>query len=134
MGMFDTIFISLDKLQLSEKERKNLGKDHPFQTKDFECTLTEIYITDEGDLKINRWEYESVPREERPHPNEEGLLGMIGSIRRKGERLEKIEHHGYVNFYTILENWHNENDWLEFNAKFTNGKLVSIERLTPMEI
>jgi len=124
MGMFDTLKINMDKLPLTPEERKGLGKEPWFQTKDFDCTLTEVYITDEGELKINRWEYESVPMEERPHPNEEGLLGIVGSLRRGNERLETIPYHGYVNFYTDGK----DDRWYEFNAKFTDGKLVEVTK------
>ena len=122
MGMYDNLIINTDKLPVTDEEKKLIGENPGWQTKDFDCDLTEIYITDEGELKINRWNYEEVPKEERPHPNGEGLLGLIGSLRRVNERLEAIQHHGYVNFYSNIGD-----DWYEFFAKFTDGKLVSIE-------
>ena len=122
MGMYDNLIINTDKLPVTDEEKKLIGKNPNWQTKDFDCYLTEIYITDEGELKINRWNYEEVSNEERPYPNEEGLLGLIGSLRRVNERLETIQHHGYVNFYSYIGD-----EWYEFFAKFTDGKLVSIE-------
>lgn len=118
MGMFDDLYVNLNLLPLSSKEQEFLGDNHSFQTKDFDCDLTEIYITDNGELKINRWEYASVPEEERPHPNGEGLMGLVGSIKRVNQRLETIPHHGIVNFYTYKEGM-----FFEFFAKFDNGKL-----------
>src|SRR3972149_10188881 len=120
MGMFDTLYVNLNLLPLSNEEQKFLekGEGCDFQTKDFDCDLTEIYITDEGELKINRFEYESVPKEERPHPNAEGLMGLAGSLRRINERFETIPYHGIVNFYTYKEDVS-----FEFFAKFDNGKL-----------
>ena len=128
--MFDYLIVPLNKLPVTETEAKELGEKHLFQTKDFDCTLTEIYITDDGLLQINKWEYEEVPKEERPYPNDEGILGIVGCLRRAKERLENINLHGYLNFYTILKN----DDWLEFNAKFTDGKLETIERATPIHL
>ncbi len=122
MGMFDNLIINTDKLPVSDEEKKLIGKNPGWQTKDFDCDLTEIYITDEGELKINRWDYEMVPKEERPYPDDNGVFGLMGSFRRINERLEIINLHGYVNFYSIIGN-----DWYEFFAKFTDGKLVSIE-------
>lgn len=120
--MFDTIIINTNKLPVSDMEKKIIGEFPNWQTKNLDCTLTEVYITDDDELKINRWEYETVPKEERPHPNEDGLLGLLGSMRRVNQRLEKIEYHGYIEFYSNINK-----DWYEFNAKFTDGKLVSIK-------
>ena len=122
--MFDNLIINTDKLPVSDEEKKLIGKNPNWQTKDFDCDLTEIYITDEGELKINRWNYEEVPKEERPHPDGEGLWGLMGSLRRVNERLETTPYHGYVNFYSTVNNI-----WYEFNAKFTDGQLVNIERI-----
>jgi len=122
MGMYDNLIINTYNLPVSEEEKKLIGKNPNWQTKDFDCELTEIYITDEGELKISKWDYEEVPREERPHPDDDGIRGLIGCIKRVNERLEVIPHHGYVNFYSNIGN-----DWYEFFAKFTNGKLECIE-------
>jgi len=122
MGMFDTLIINTDKLPVSSEEKKTIGKNPNWQTKDFDCELTEIYITDEGELKINRWNYEIVPKEERPYPDEKCLLGLMGSLRRVNERLKVIPHHGYVNFYSNIGD-----DWYEFFAKFSDGKLEYIK-------
>ena len=76
-------------------------------------------------MKINRWNYEEVPKEERPHPDGEGLLGLMGSLRRVNERLETIEHHGYVNFYSNIGD-----DWYEFlqNLQMVNLYLSRVGR------
>lgn len=120
--MFDNLIINTEKLPVSDEEKKAIGENPNWQTKDFDCILTEIYITDDGELKINRWNYEEVPKEERPHPDGEGILGLMGSLKRANERLETIPYHGYVNFYSDIKG-----NWYEFFAKFTNGKLECIE-------
>jgi hypothetical protein len=126
MGMFDYLYISASLLPVSDEEKKMIGNDVEWQTKDFDRYLTEIYITDDGELKICRWELENVPKEERPYPNDEGILGILGSVRRINERLETLNYHGIVNFYSTINR-----EWYEFSAKFTDGKLVSIEREIP---
>jgi hypothetical protein len=122
MGMFDRLFINTDKLPVTDEEKKIIEEFANWQTKDFDCKLSEVYITDEGELKINRWEYESVPKEERPYPNDDGFRGLIGCIRRTNERLEKISYNGCVNFYSFING-----EFYEFWAKFINGELESIE-------
>lgn len=122
MGMYDNLIINIDKLPLSDEEKRLMGKNTIWQTKDFECILTEIYITDDDELKINKWNYIEVPKKERKNPDSEGLSGLCGSLKRVNERLENIYYHGHVNFYSYI----NEN-FYEFFAKFDNGKLVSIE-------
>jgi len=123
MGMFDYLFIDTNMLPISDEEKIIIGDEPGWQTKNFENIMTEIYITNDGELKINQWEYEVVPKEERPHPDDDGLSGLVGSLRRSNENLETIPHHGYVNFYTSISK-----KWYEFNAKFTDGKLVEIKR------
>lgn len=122
MGMFDYLFIDTKMLPVSDEEKIIIVDEPGWQTKDFENVMTEIYITNDGELKINRWEYEVVPKEERPHPDDDGIAGLVGSLRRSNERLETIPHHGYVRFYTSISG-----KWYEFNAKFTDGKLVEIK-------
>ena len=122
MGMFDYLFIDTKMLPVSDEEKIIIGDEPGWQTKDFENVMTEIYITNDGELKINQWECETVPKEERPYPDDDGIAGLVGSLRRGNIKLETIPHHGYVNFYTSISK-----KWYEFNAKFTDGKLVEIK-------
>lgn len=124
MGMFDYLFIDTNMLPISDEEKIIIGDEPGWQTKDFDNVMTEIYITNDGELKINQWEYEDVPKEERPHPDDDGIKGLFGSVRRSNESLETIPHHGYVIFYSSINR-----EWYEFNAKFTDGKLVEIKRV-----
>ena len=121
MGMFDSLRINRDKLPVTDKEKKLINVNHDWQTKDFDCILTILYITDDGLLKVERWEEVVVPKEERPHPNDDGIMGLIGSVKKINLRQEIIKYHGYVNFYGYVGE-----DWYEFDAKFTNGKLETI--------
>jgi hypothetical protein len=124
MGMFDYVIVPLSKLPINDKEMADLNSE-PFQTKCFDCVMTEIYITEDGKLTQNNWKYEAVPKEERPYPNDEGLLGLCGSLKRVNERIEAIPFHGVFNFYHIGHS----GKWYEFKAKFTDGQLVDITRV-----
>ncbi len=119
--MFDYLFIDTNMLPISDEEKIIIGDEPGWQTKDFDNVMTEIYITNDGELKINQWEYETVPKEERPHPDDDGIAGLVGSLRRSNERFKTIPYHGYVKFYSSINR-----EWYEFSAKFTDGKLIEI--------
>jgi len=92
------------------------------QTKDFDCQLVTHIITKEGRLmkeQIDR--YDEVPKAERPYPN-------APSMRTITSRHD-AKFHFIVNFYGC-EGYHEDGtyQWHEYNAKFTDGQLVSIER------
>jgi hypothetical protein len=128
MGLYDYLLIDTKMLPVTDEEKIIIGDEPLWQTKDFDNLMTEIYITDDGELKINKWEYEFVPKEERPYPDNDGFMGMIGSLKRNHVRLVTIPHHGYVNFGSQVNG-----KWYEFNAKFTDGKLVEIKRINEKE-
>lgn len=62
-----------------------------------DCSLSKVYITDDEELKISKFNFEDTAF---------------------ANKLEVLLHHGYVNFYSSIGD-----DWYEFDAKFTNGKL-----------
>lgn len=121
MGMYDTLYINTDMLPVSEEEKKRIGSNPGWQTKDLYCEMTEAYITDDGYLKINEFEYEVVPKEERPHPEADGLLGACGALRRINQRLVTLNVNFTVNFYSPIGD-----DDYEFSATFEYGKLKQI--------
>jgi len=121
MGMYDNLKISAKKLPLSKEEQTTLGDNHDWQTKDFDCTLSDFEITDDGKLRFLNIRYEW---DENAKSAMFEFTGKYGSLVVKDKKWEYIEYHGYVNFYRSI------NDvWYEFNAKFTDGKLVNIERV-----
>jgi hypothetical protein len=75
-------------------------------------------------------EAHEVPKAERPYPNDDGILGLCGSIRTVTS-LHDSNFHGVMRFYSyegdpnadvpISDRWH------EYLAKFTDGQLVGIE-------
>ena len=115
MVMFDNLHINTDKLPVSDEEKKLIGKNPNWQTKDFDCMLTDIHITDEGELTIRKFTYGW-------DETKKNGFGTMGVFTEENVHTEKIPYHGYVNFYSNVGN-----EWYEFFAKFTNGKLECIE-------
>jgi len=97
MGMFDCL--SCRRIMPDGFD----GNIHSFQTKDFSCDLANYGITDDGKLVRYR-DYGSAQEDASPV-------------------AEIIEHHGYVTFYTYVS----QNEWHQYRAKFTDGKLVEIK-------
>lgn len=88
-----------------------------FQTKDLECCMGRYRINADGTLDKAEWE--PVPEPERPYPD----MPFIGSVRRSGV-WTKISFHGILNFYNYDKD--ETPDWHEYEAKFTDGKVVEI--------
>jgi hypothetical protein len=94
-----------------------------YQTKDLSCVMETLTITEDGRLVHDESHWEPVEKKDRPHPNDDGLLGMMGSFKTVVDRENvDLNYHGYLNFYRHTDS----GKWEEFNAKFTDGKLVEI--------
>lgn len=121
MGMHDNLKISTSKLPLSDSEKLSIGESPDWQTQDFECILSTAEITDDGKLRFLTFKYDW-------DENAESVLGKLagkkGALVTKNEQWVDIAHQEYVNFYAFVNNV-----WYEFNANFTDGQLVSIERV-----
>lgn len=95
-----------------------------FQTKDTPRQFMETYvITADGKLIHKAQEYEEVPKEERPYPDEDGLFALVGSLRSAPVGDVQIMFHG--DLHLIASN----RDWSKFwrcRARFTHGKLEEI--------
>lgn len=135
MGMFDHVDVSGVKDKLGHKFSKKDLKD--FQTKDFENQMHIYIITKEGRLMYQDFDYESVPEEERPFYGKKewkNPLGkMCGCIKGIPKPLKDMDFHGVFNFYTGIRDVNSKKKgawkWYEYNAKFTDGNLVSIEEV-----
>jgi hypothetical protein len=126
MGMFDDV--------LCERELPDGFEGRNFQTKDFGCDLDKYTITADGRLK-RRYVSEHVPTDEsewRYSPDDPDPLHRIWHENSKWRPVYSecdMSFHGILNFYTCTGDrkdgtW----EWFEYNAKFTDGQLVSIER------
>jgi hypothetical protein len=122
MGVYDKLKISTSKLPLTDSEKLSIGENPNWQTKDFECIMSTAEITDDGKLKFLNFSHEW---DENIKSVMFELTGKGGGLGPKGEQwIELNDYHGNVNFYNYVNNI-----WYEFNAKFTDGQLVNIERV-----
>jgi len=121
MGMFDEVYIDKALLPLSEAEKAKIPVGYPWQTKSLDCLMQDVKIEKDKGLLVERYDFESVPANERPCPDPSDPLHFLGSIRKTNIKEEKIDYHGWVYFYGDPEG-----TWYEFGAKFTDGKLVEV--------
>ena len=103
MGMFDTLYINIEKLPISDEEKQLIDTNQDWQTKSLKRLLSKVYITDDGELKLSIFNFED---------------------SKYNDELETLLYDGCVNFYTNIGN--DDLNWYEFNAIFINGKLNSI--------
>ncbi len=125
MGMYDHVGFDCE---LPDNAHEICG-NKDWQTKDFSCVMEEIRI-ENGRLVHDQWHGEEVPAKDRPYPDAEPrtIRAFAGSIRTViDEKSVDMNHHGFFNFYTIGPK--PDEEWFEYNAKFTDGNLVSIERV-----
>jgi hypothetical protein len=101
-----------------------------WQTKSLTNTLSIYIITDEGRLLLESPVYEEVSREDHDD--------FLGPMRVKELRIFDTHYHGVVRFYTLYPENHDwsstfvedmEQEWVEYEAKFTDGQLVQIGRV-----
>lgn len=103
MGLFDEI---LCEYPLPEWPA---GEDPRFQTKDLDCLLERYRITVDGRLLTTRYRRGSLDETESP-------------------RELDTEFYGFLVFYTSVER-DGEREWYEYRAKFTDGRIVEVERV-----
>lgn len=121
MGMFDYV--------RCEVPLPDGWRPEELQSKDFDCAMTTVLLRADGRLLIEDFEYVEVPKAERPYPDDDGLMGLCGALRRVNRRWRDLNHHGWFNFYGSERGQSGEmwgGPWHEYNAKFTDGVLVSI--------
>lgn len=95
-----------------------------FQTKDTPDQGMAIYtITADGRLTWKPYIMEEVPEAERWYPNDDGLLGLFGSLRRVEGDPQTLDWHGDIYFYKSSSD---HSGWWEYRARFTEGRLSGI--------
>ncbi len=80
-------------------------------------------ITPEGRLVHETLEYEVVPKSERPYPNDDGILGLAGSMRSMPTGDVDANFHGALSFYDTIDG-----SWVEYAALFMDGNLIDLRR------
>jgi hypothetical protein len=128
MGMFDYIKCKKE-LPLTE-ELKNLPvkwDELQFQTKDLDNCLLEYIISENGELleEVVEREYIHYTEEEKKQNNNK--WNFYKDIIEKNRYTKKVEYHGKVVFYEIIDFSETEDIWLDFEAYFNYGNLDRIE-------
>lgn len=112
MGMFDDITLGDDVLLPDGYQGRS------FQSKDLDCELDRYRI--EGGVLAKfccDLEKDGDPRPHHIWPDQ-----LHQYHRRINERWEPVAFHGWLNFYDFDQ----DDNWHEYNAKFTDGRLVEI--------
>jgi hypothetical protein len=104
-----------------------LHEGRRFQTKDTPDQDLSEYRIENGRLVFDEYHMEEVPKAERPYPNDDGLMGLVGSERRVVDKPNVDQNwHGYLYMVPDI----GDPDDGEYRAKFTDGSLVEFVRLS----
>ncbi|MFV2014332.1 MAG: hypothetical protein ACC656_02800 [Candidatus Heimdallarchaeota archaeon] len=124
--MFDHVAISLEMLPITTENLKLLqAKEYVgWQTKSMDNLMVTYTINPFQELWLLDGDWETVPEEERPYPNDTGIRSLFGSMRVVNERHEKLDFNGQIKFYGSIGN--EIRSWFEFDATFINGKMTNI--------
>jgi len=106
-------------LPLAEAEKAIIPDNHWWQCDDdMPRMITELYITEQGELKINIFDIEPIPDEELPVKPGKRIFPLF---RRINEHLETIRYNGDLDFSRTINN-----ESYSFTAFFVDGKLQKI--------
>lgn len=126
MSICTEVKINSDKLPLSEDERKVVGENLTWlTTENFETFLLRTEINDDGRLLYLTCDMVWDENAER------GIFtpqGEKGDFVIKNEQWINSEYHGYLKFHGYVHG-----GLYEFKAKFTDGKLIKIERIVQLD-
>lgn len=124
MGMFDEIkYEYILPLEITDEVR-DLGivpEDILFQTKDLDSTLSLYTINREGRLIYKNVKYKWV---------DDDNAFLKGYMEEESHVLEDMNYHGDLEFYcyeTIEKDGNYFSVSLDYNARFTNGKLEEVK-------
>lgn len=98
-----------------------------FQTKDLDNCLSEYIISEEGELLEEIVEREYVYYTEEENKQKRDKWSFYKDVIEKNKYTKKVEFHGKVTFYEILDFSETEDIWLDFDAYFNYGNLDKIE-------
>ena len=118
MGMFDNVEV---EYPLPDEAARHVGE---WQTKDLDCWMDVYRLTAEG--RLMEEVYHTEDRSDKSAPP--GSLASVRGIWSKvHEDWKDMNYHGVLNFYGHTTHGR---EWVEYNATFTNGQLVSSEVAT----
>jgi hypothetical protein len=127
MGMFDQLKCEKELPLNDELKTLNIKWNEViFQTKDLDNCLSDYRITQDGEL------VEDVVEKEYTYYTEEERKNLKGWNFIKDQKIikeysKKVEYHGTIRFYELLNLNDQEDIWAEFDAHFVYGKLDKIE-------
>lgn len=126
MGMFDDIRCDYP---LPDPAHNQLS----FQTKCLENVLDHYTITVEGRLLREAYDADWVAEDPEVYAKKkaEGKFTLGGYINRTNIHMEDTNYHGFVTFYDNVRVAGKEAEWVQYKAKFTDGKLVEVVREYP---
>ena len=126
--MFDYIKCKKE-LPLTE-ELKNLPvkwDELQFQTKDLDNCLLEYIISENGELLEEVVEREYIHYTEEEKKQNRNKWSFYKDVIEKNRYTKKVEYHGKIVFYEIIDFSETEDIWLDFEAYFNYGNLDRIE-------
>ena len=112
MGLYDRVHV-YESIDLPEFDGDRTGVK--WQTKDFGRTMTDYVIRADGRLYKADREYEK-------HETDEDEFAPF-TLEQVDEKWVDMGYHGIFRFYRSVDD-----EWVEFEAKFTDGELVQITR------
>ena len=127
MGVFDYIRCELPLPKTPTPPPESDGG--LFQSKDTPDQWMTIYtITADGRLSWRPYHTAEVPKKERPYPDADGPLALVGFIRRVEREPEFVDFHGDIEFGTIStrEGRYSGGTW-DYRARFTDGRCEKID-------
>lgn len=117
MGMFDYVVL---ECPLPDEIAARV---HEWQTKNFDWPfMTQYRITAKGRLMREEFHFED-------NPDVKPIAAGIPAVRRVQDGWTDMAFHGLLNFYGNADGKWDDEHWVEYNAKFTDGQLVGFERI-----
>lgn len=130
MGMYDNVKCEYPLPDAPANIQADL-----FQTKSFGDGFTggfmdDYTITKDGELIFHKVSWELVEEKDRPYYgkpewDKNPLLQVAGSMKTIPMGDEVMDYHGIINIYTIGP----EDEWFDYEIKFTDGKVTEVKRI-----
>lgn len=95
--------------------------DRTFQTKDTPAQSLDVYII-AADGTLRHVDYDI---EDQSDPNAEGIAALFGCATRVNASIAATDFTGEIHFYDFKDN-NKHLGWVEFSAKFSDGKLEEL--------
>ena len=127
MGMFDTVvcecYLPNRPTGIKDFQTKSFGQDG------IGGMMDNYTINIDGELILHKVKMLWVEEKDRPYYGkpeweENGIYRMMGCMNSVPVGDEVLDYHGILNIYSITD----KKEWIEYNIKFTDGKVVDAKR------